>query len=122
MSNFPPGSFAATIKFLWVVPVSKVSLGMTMMLWLQLTYGGGLSRYCRIRRVLPFLTLELRMRLNPRYWISQISQFVFHSFNDRPIVFTSVLSAYFLLRRDGRNIFDFFKTLSIDDVSPPVLA
>ena len=122
MFDFLLGCFAATIKFLWVVPVSKAGIGMTMMLWLQLTYGGGLSRYCRIRRVLPFLTLELRMQLNPRYWISQISQFIFHSFMSCRTVFTSVLSAHFLLRRDGRNIFDFFKTLSIDDVSPPILA
>jgi hypothetical protein len=122
MFNFLLDSFVAGIKFLWVVPVSKVGVGMTMMLWLQLTYGGGLYRYCRMRRVLPFLTLELRMQLNPRYWISQISQFTFHSFMSCRTVLASVLSTHFLLRRDGRNIFDFFKTLSIDDISPPVLA
>jgi hypothetical protein len=95
---------------------------MAMMLWHQLSYSSGLLRCCRMKRVLPFLTLELRLRLNSRYWMKPLSQFLVLALNKCRNFLPAILSGKLLLRRDGRHIFDFFKTLSLNDVSPPVLA
>jgi hypothetical protein len=94
---------------------------MSLLLWQQLSFSSGLLRFCRTYRTAPYLLLELRLRLNLRYWVTRLWKSCLHN-SFRTSVSSPVLSAPSLRRRDGQNIFDFFKTLSLSDVSPPVAA
>jgi hypothetical protein len=99
---------------------SKAGMATVLMLWQQVGCCNGLLRFCRNARTVPFLTLELRFRLNLRYWSARLSRLMFRC--DGCPLFPFIFSGKFLLRRDGHNIFDFFKTLSLSDVSPPARA
>jgi len=100
--------------------VKHVRSGMMLMLWHQMSYHHGLLRFCRIARTVPFLTPELRLLLNLRYWVKRVSKATFKS---APTFFLpSFLCLDFLFYRYGRHIFDFYKNLSLSDVSPPAFA
>ena len=116
MHNVFAGSYIAAIKFLSVIPISKASLAIALMLWHQAVYCNG---FCRFARTLPFLALELRLLLNFRYWVTRLSQFAFHT-KDRNHL-PPVSSTDFLVCRDGHTLIDFFKTLSFSGISPPAL-
>jgi hypothetical protein len=110
-------SFVAILKFLSVASAGKISIAAALMLWHQ---ASGSYRFCHLVRALPFLALELRIWLDFNNWLTQLSQLVRHhgSRNLPP----SVPSMEFLRWRDGHTIFDFFKTLSFDGISPPAIA
>jgi hypothetical protein len=120
MVNLFLGSFIVGAKALAMLLFSKVSVATTLLLWQHAVGFGGWQRLNSIRQTLPFLMLELRMRLNRRNWIVRLSHLaLFANHRDfSPPVFSSL----FLLRRDGRHILDFFKTLACSDVSPPAFA
>lgn len=122
MFNIVFNDFLISTQLFYAFLASKAGFGMTIMVWHQLNYSNGLLRFCRIKRVLPFLTLELRLRLNSRYWINPLSQFLVLALHKCRNFRPQILSGKFLLCRDGRHIFDFFKTLSLNDVSPPLFA
>lgn len=122
MFNLVIDNFLISAKLFYAFLANKAGFGMTIMMWHQLNCSNALLRFCRIKRVLPFLTLELRLRLNSRYWITPLSQFLVLALHKCQNFLPPILSGKFLLRRDGRHIFDFFKTLSLNDVSPPALA
>jgi len=117
MVNLFLGSFIVGAKVLAMLLFSKVSIATTLLLWQHVVGFGGWPRINSIRQTLPFLVLELRIRLNWRNWVARLSHLAL-SANYRNF-FLPVFSSQFLLRRDGRHIFDFFKTLACSDVSPP---
>jgi hypothetical protein len=120
MFNLFAGSYMAAIKLLSILSVSKAGLAVGLMLWHQAVYGNGFYRFCHLAHALPFLTLELRIRLNLHYWVKRLWQFARHC-QGRSLL-PSVPSIEFLRRRDGHTIFDFFKTLSFSGISPPAFA
>lgn len=79
----------------------------------------GLHPFCRFTRTMARFGLELRLRLKLQYWLVKMARFN-RCANCREKIMAAGISSQFLLRRDGRNIFDFFKTVSFNDVSPPV--
>lgn len=117
MSSIYLNTLFAGLKILLICSVSKAGLAAATVLWQHSVYFGGLHRFCRIARTLPFLALELRTRLNLRYWVTRISRLARYANCRTPL--PPILSPKFLVSRDGRNIFDLFKTLSLSDVSPP---
>jgi len=120
MLHFSSGSVLASAQFLSMLLFSKAGLAMALLVWHNATYIGGVFRFNRIKHTVPFLLLDLRMRLNWRYWVTRLSRLAL-SANYRDF-FLPAAGPKFLLHRDGRHIFDFFKTLSLSDVSPPALA
>jgi hypothetical protein len=54
----------------------------------------------------------MRLRLNPRYWMKQLSQFLVFALIKCRNFFPTIVSGKLLLRRDGRHGFDFLKNLS----------
>jgi hypothetical protein len=121
MTNVYLIGLAGLMKSLYVFSLVKVSLGVSLLLWQQLFYPSGLLRFCRTCRTVPYLLLELRLRLNMRYWVVRLSKLMVRS-GDCHALLTSTARHDYLPYRDGRQIFDFLKTLSLTDVSPPVLA
>lgn len=99
---------------------SKAGVVIALLLWQHVGYCNRLLRFCRGARTVPFLIFELRFRLNLRYWVQRLSQLLRHDEVRR--VCPAILSSTFLLLRYGRNIFDFFKTFSLSDISPPQIA
>jgi hypothetical protein len=89
------------------------------LLWQHAICFNGLHRSCRLTQTLPLLWLELRMRLNRPYWVTWLSHLVLD--NSRGLL-PSIFSPGFLLCRDGQNIFDFFKTFALTNVSLPARA
>jgi hypothetical protein len=120
MFSFFPGSIVAGIKFLYAVAASKTGLAIALMFWHQAIYCSGSFRFCHLAHTLPLLALELRMWLNPRYWVTLLSQHILQTSPRIPL--PSVPGTDFLLRRDGHTIFDFFKTLSFNGIPPPAIA
>jgi hypothetical protein len=120
MFNFFAGGNIAALKFLSIISVTKASLAVTLMLWHQAVYCNGFYRFCHLAYALPFLTLELRIRLDFRYWVKRLSQLARYCHSRK--LLPPVPSTDFLLWRDGHKIFDFFKTLSFSGISPPALA
>jgi hypothetical protein len=73
----------------------------------------------RVAQTLSWLVSGLQMQCNLPAWLTKVMRRIIDAnFHD---LLPPILSLKFLLRRDGRNIFDFFKTLSLNDISPPVL-
>jgi len=108
-------------KSFYMFSLIKVSLGVSLLLWQQLCFPSGLLRFCRTCQTVPYLMLELRMRLNMRYWVSWLSLSMVQANTCQTHSFTISHHDY-LASRDGRRIFDFLKTLSIADVSPPAFS
>jgi hypothetical protein len=108
------------LKFLCRCLAKRIHSGMSLMLWHQLSYHDGLHRFRRIARTVPFLTPELRLQLNLRNWVKRLSKATFKSAST--LFLPSFLCLDFLFCRYGRHIFDFYKTLSLSDVSPPAIA
>ena len=109
------------MKSLLILSLGKVSLGLSFLLWQQLFFPSGLLRFCRTCQTVPYLLLELRMRLNMRYWVVRLSKLTLRS-TDCYAVPASTARHDYLPYRYGRRIFDFIKTLSLTDVSPPAVA
>lgn len=112
-------SLLALCKPVGMLLFSKAGVVTVLLLWQQVGYCNSLLRFCRGARTVPFLVFELRFRLNLRYWVQRLSQLLLR-INFRHF-FPTIQSDKLLLRRDGRNIFDFFKTLCISDISPPLM-
>lgn len=120
MLYFLSGSILASIQFLSLLLLSKAGLAMALLVWHHTTYIGGVFRFNRVKHTVPFLLLDLRTRLNWRYWMVRLSRLALCT-NYRDF-FLPVAGPKFLLHRDGRHIFDFFNILALSDVSPPALA
>lgn len=114
--------FMVVLKELLLAFANKVALSMMILVCCQVACSNGFLRVRRILWVSPLLTLDLRSFLNLRNWMDPLSQSFVSALNTCRYFFPSILSGRILLRRDGRHIFDFFKTLSLNDVSPPVQA
>ncbi len=121
MTNVYLIGLSGLMKTLLLFSLAKVSLGLSFLLWQQLFFPSGLLRYCRTRQTVPYLLLELRMRLNMRYWVVRLSKLALRSCDCHGFLASSARHDY-LPYRYGRQIFDFFKTLSLTDVSPPAVA
>jgi len=120
MLYFLSGNVLAGAQWVSMLFLSKASLAMVLLVWHHTTYIGGVFRFNRIKHTVPFLLLDLRTRLNWRYWVMRLSRLAL-SANYRDF-FLSGNGPKFLLHRDGRHIFDFFDTLALSDVSPPAFA
>lgn len=113
------GNYFAGMEILIFFSASHTSLMLALLLWHLVTPDNGLRRFCSIAGTL-HAVLALRTRLNLCHWVKWLSQRTARTNCQTPL--PTLLSPHFLLRRDGHTIFDFFKTLSISDVSPPVPA
>ena len=121
MYNIGIGSPFPGLEILCYLAVSQVGSGiMTLMIWQLMISSYGISPFRRSGQALPLLVSELPWQLKLHYWLTRISRFVLTTKNHHKFLFV-VFSPIFLLRRDGQDIWDFFKTLSLNDVSPPVL-
>jgi len=121
MTNVYLIGLADLMKSLYFSSLSKVSLGVSLLLWQQLFFPSGLLRFCRACRTVPYLLFELRLRLNLRYWVTRLSRLMVRA-SDCQTLFHSTACHGYLPTCGGRTIFDFFKTLAITDVSPPAFA
>lgn len=118
MTNVYLIGFADIMKSIYFFSLVKVGLGVSLLLWQQLFFPSGLLRFCRSCQTVPYLLLELRLRLNLHYWVARLSGSMLRSFGNAAL-HTSTARHDYLPFRDGRKIFDFFKTLAVSDVSPP---
>lgn len=122
MYNIGVGSSFPDLEIVCFFAVSQAGCGiLTLMIWQLMMSSYGIHPFGRLGQALPLLLVELSQRLKLRYWLAKISRLALNtkSRHKFPLVF---FSPEFLLCRDGPNIFDFFKTLSLNDVSPPVCA
>lgn len=122
MYNIGVGSSLPGLEIVCFLAVSQAGCGiMTLMIWQLMMSSYGILPFGRRGQVLPLLVVELSPRFKLHYWLAKISRLALNtkSRHKFPLV---VFSPEFLLRRDGPNIFDFFKTFSLNDVSPPVCA
>jgi hypothetical protein len=102
--------FAMSHASSWVV---------VLMVWQLLFSSSRIHLSGRVPNTLSCLVSVLQMQRNLSAWLTKaMRRIVLASFHD---LLPPVFSLKFLLRRDGRHIFDFFKTLSLNDISPPVL-
>ncbi|MDZ7269019.1 MAG: hypothetical protein ONB48_14900 [candidate division KSB1 bacterium] len=110
----------AGLKPLTLVLFSKAGLATAFLLGQQIGFCSGLLRFCRSAHTVPFLFMELRLRLNLRYWVVWLSRLVLQDKQRQsppPTTHCEVLCFGI-----GRNILDLFKTLTLSDISPPALA
>jgi hypothetical protein len=121
MLRFCSNSFMLSLKIIAIVCLGRMSGGIAIVLWQQLIFPSGLLRFCRTCNTVPYLLLELRLRLNLRYWMIRLSRAMIRSTCCQSLFSASARHGY-LHYRDGRRAFDFFKTLSLTDVSPPLPA
>lgn len=110
----------AGLKPVWLLLFSKAGLATAFFLGQQIGFGSGLLRFCRSANTVPFLLLELRLRLNLRYWVVRASRLMIQDELRRPLLLSG--NREMLCFGAGRSTLDFFKTLALSDVSPPAVA
>ncbi len=108
------------LELLSFISVSQTGLLMVLFVWPLAISSCGLHPFSRLAQNLPWLIQELRIQLNLHYLLARVSRLALYA-NSRRNTLPPLFSAKFLLRRDGQDIFDFLKTFSLNDVSPPVL-
>lgn len=114
------GNLLAALKFLSAFSAAKIGIAATLFVWHQAIFCNGAHRLRSLAAALPFLALELRLRLNVRNWLTQISRLARrHGSRNLP---PPAPSMEFLLWRDGHSVIDFYKTLSFSGASPPAFA
>jgi hypothetical protein len=116
MYNLYASSSFMGLELLGFLSVSQAGLPLALVLWQVMFSNSGLQPCSRLAHTLSVLVRE---HFNVHHWVTRVSRLGPHSSCRNAL--PPILSAKFLLRRDGRHIFDFFKTLSLNDVSPPVL-
>lgn len=121
MYHIGAGGTLPELELLALLSVSQGSLITILVIWQVMLSSCGLHPFHRLTQTIPMFVLEVRTRFDFRYWLVKMARFNLYS-NGREKLIPSVISLKFLLRRDGRNIFDFFKAFSFNDVSPPVFA
>lgn len=115
------GNSLSGVEEAFLLAVSQFGSGViTLWLWQLLLFGYGLQREKRTTFFSPVTIMQNWARFNGRYWASDFSPFI-DLLNWRHLL-PPILSPKFLLRRDGQDIFDFYKTLAVNDVSPPAFA
>ncbi|MDZ7290222.1 MAG: hypothetical protein ONB44_12970 [candidate division KSB1 bacterium] len=112
------GSAVPELEFLVLLSVSQGSLITFLVVWQIMLSSCGLLPFQRLAQFVPMVVVELRMRFSLRYWLTKVSRLNLCT-NQRPKFIPPVIGFDLLLHRDGLNIFDFFKTFSFNDVSPP---
>ncbi len=120
MLNPTANILLAGLKPVWLLLFSKAGLATVFFLGQQIGFGSGLLRFCRSANTVPFLLLDLRLRLNLRYWVVRVSRLMIQDELRRPLLLPG--NREMLCFGAGRNILDFFKTLALSDVSPPAVA
>ena len=115
------GGLYANANTLYLSLLSSATLAAATVLWLHTAHLEGLHRFLRIARTVPFWVVELRACLKVRAWAERFNSHAVPATDARPPRL-SPLDIDYLQSRSGQTVFDFFKTLSITDVSPPVLA
>lgn len=111
----------AGLKPVLLLLFSKAGLATAYFLGQQIGFGSGLLRFCRSANTVPFLLLELRLRLNLRYWVVRVSRLIIIQDDlRRPLLLSG--NREMLWFGAGRSILNFFKTLALSDVSPPAVA
>lgn len=108
------------IKPLGLLLFSKAGLATAFFLGQQIGFCSGLLRFCRSANTVPFLLLDLRLRLNLRYWVVLLSRLVMQDKHRRPLSLPG--NREILCLGAGHKTLDFFKTLALSDVSPPAVA
>lgn len=119
MYQFVASSALSQWDVLVLLSVGPGSLITILVLSQMMLSSCGLPPCHCLNRMLPRLGLEWRLRLNFQHWLVKMARFK-RCANCREKLVAAGISPQFLLRRNGRNIFDFFKTVSFNDVSPPV--
>lgn len=119
MYQFVASSALPQWDFLILLSVGPGSLITILVLAQMMLSSCGLPPCHRLDRMLSRFSLEWRLRLNFQHWLVKMARFN-RCANCGETIVAPGISSLFLLRRDGRNIFDFFKTVSFNDVSPPV--
>jgi hypothetical protein len=117
MHNIYASSSFMGLELLGFLSVSQAGLPLVFVLWQVMFSSSGLQPYGRLAHSLSVLVRE---HFNVHHWVRRVSRLGLNP-SCRRNALPPILNAKFLLRRDGRHIFDFFKTLSLNDVSPPVL-
>ncbi|MGH7455434.1 MAG: hypothetical protein ACRENG_29035 [bacterium] len=117
MYNIYASSSFMGLELLGFLSVSQAGLPLAFVLWQIMFSNSGLQPCSRLAHTLSVLVLE---HFNVHHWVTRVSRLGLPP-SCRRNALPPILSSKFLLRRDGQHIFDFFKTLSLNDVSPPVL-
>ncbi len=117
MYNIYASSSFMGLELLGFLSVSQAGLPLAFVLWQIMFSNAGLQPCSRLAHTLSVLVLE---HFNVHHWVARVSRLGLQPSRCRNSL-PPILSSKFLLRRDGQHIFDFFKTFSLNDVSPPVL-
>ena len=115
MHNLYASSSFMGLELLGFLSVSQAGLPLAFVLWQVMFSNSGLQPCSRLAHTLSVLVRE---HFNVHHWVTRVSRVGRHPSRRRNSL-PPILSSKFLLRRDGQHIFDFFKTLSLNDVSPP---
>ncbi len=117
MHNIYASSSFMGLELLGFLSVSQAGLPLALVLWQVMFANSDLQPCSRLAHTLSVLVRE---HFNVHHWVARVSRLGLHP-SCRRNALPPILSSKFLLRRDGQHIFDFFKTFSLNDVSPPVL-
>jgi hypothetical protein len=120
MHNIYASSSFMGLELLGFLSVSQAGLPLAFVLWQVMFSNSGLQPCSRLAHTLSVMVLELRLHLNVHHWVTRVSRLGLHPSCRRNFL-PPIVSSKFLLRRDGQHIFDFFKTFSLNDVSPPAV-
>ncbi len=112
MQNFIATSPFPELELLCFFSLSQTGWAMAFMIWQLLSVS--VHSLQRSAQNMPVLVRELRL------W--EMGWRLTLQTECNRIYFYPLLSAHYLLLRDGHDIFDFFKTFLLNDVSPPALA